>query len=197
MLRADGHYIVGSGGVWNWELKGGASDFVQSAFETLARHGAFEIADATASDLLTAWLEALRQERCGFRFGGYFIEHSADGSEGAHHQIGSIDRLCEASAKFCRILEARALQAQFEEKQRHDPKNWSRLRQQFEAFKKINITEMPDNVNAAAIAMAFAAGGACKAVQTTVLLSVGEAVEAMKKASQAGYQPATATSRAA
>jgi len=67
----------------------------------------------------------------------------------------------------------------------------------FGEYDVVVITEMPDNVNAAAIAMAFAAGGACKAVQTTVLLSVGEAVEAMKKASQAGYQPATATSRAA
>jgi hypothetical protein len=56
---------------------------------------------------------------------------------------------------------------------------------------------MPDNVNAAAIAMSFAAGGACKAVQTTVLLSVEEAVEAMKKASQSGYRPATAAARAA
>jgi uncharacterized protein with GYD domain len=67
----------------------------------------------------------------------------------------------------------------------------------FGEYDVVVFSEMPDNVNAAAIAMAFAAGGACKAVQTTVLLSVEEAVEAMKKASQSGYQPATATTRAA
>ena len=52
----------------------------------------------------------------------------------------------------------------------------------------ILITEMPDNVSAAAIAIAFAAGGACKSVQTTPLLSVEEAVLAMRKAGQTGYR---------
>ena len=59
------------------------------------------------------------------------------------------------------------------------------------------ITEMPDNVNAAGIAMAFAGGGACKAVQTTPLLSVEEAIEAMKKATQSGYRPVTSAAKAA
>jgi uncharacterized protein with GYD domain len=56
------------------------------------------------------------------------------------------------------------------------------------------ITEMPNNVNAAAIAIAFAAGGACKAVQTTPLLSTAEAIEAMKKAKDSGYRPASSAS---
>jgi len=44
MLRADGYYIVGSGEPWNWQLKGvTTSDFIYSAFETLARRGAAEI----------------------------------------------------------------------------------------------------------------------------------------------------------
>ena len=50
------------------------------------------------------------------------------------------------------------------------------------------ILEMPDNVGAAAIAIAFAAGGACKSVHTTPLLSVQEAVEAMKKAARSDYR---------
>ncbi len=54
------------------------------------------------------------------------------------------------------------------------------------------IAEMPDNISAAAIAIAFAAGGACKAVKTTPLMSSAEAVEALKKASRAGYRAATA-----
>jgi len=59
------------------------------------------------------------------------------------------------------------------------------------------ISEMPDNVSAAAMAMAFAAGGACKSVQTTSLISPEEAVQALKKARDCGYRPAAATSRAA
>jgi uncharacterized protein with GYD domain len=58
------------------------------------------------------------------------------------------------------------------------------------------ITEMPDNVSAAAMAMAFAAGGACKSVQTTPLISTEEAIQALKKARDCGYRPAAA-SRAA
>jgi uncharacterized protein with GYD domain len=59
------------------------------------------------------------------------------------------------------------------------------------------ITEMPDNVSAAALAMAFAAGGACKSVQTTPLISPEEAIQALKKARDCGYEPATAGSLAA
>jgi hypothetical protein len=51
--------------------------------------------------------------------------------------LGIIDRVCEASAAFCKKLEARSLQQEFEEKQRRDPRNWSPLRQQLEAFKAI------------------------------------------------------------
>ena len=54
----------------------------------------------------------------------------------------------------------------------------------------IGILEMPDNVAAAAIAMAFSAGGACKSVKTTPLISFAEGMDAMKKAAQCGYKPA-------
>jgi uncharacterized protein with GYD domain len=54
----------------------------------------------------------------------------------------------------------------------------------------ILIAEMPNNVSAAAISMAFSAGGGCKSVQTTPLLSVAEAVEAMRKAKDSGYRAA-------
>jgi hypothetical protein len=49
---------------------------------------------------------------------------------------------------------------------------------------------LPSNVDAGAIAIAFAAGGACKAVKTTPLLTVEEAIEAMNKAiNRVGYVP--------
>ena len=46
--------------------------------------------------------------------------------------------------------------------------------------------------SAAAFAMAVAAGGACKDVRTTPLLSIAEGLEAVKKAESAGYKPVTA-----
>ncbi len=67
----------------------------------------------------------------------------------------------------------------------------------FGEYDVIVITELPNNVSAAAISMAFAGGGACKAVQTTPLMSADEALQAFKKASECGYRPATATARAA
>lgn len=54
----------------------------------------------------------------------------------------------------------------------------------------VGILEMPDNVAAAAISMAFNAGGAIKNVKMTPLLSVKDGIEAMKKAAQCGYKPA-------
>jgi uncharacterized protein with GYD domain len=59
------------------------------------------------------------------------------------------------------------------------------------------ITELPDNVSAAAIAIAFAAGGACKSVQTTPLISPEEAVKAFEQARTCGYRPAAVAPRAA
>lgn len=61
----------------------------------------------------------------------------------------------------------------------------------FGDYDVVLIAELPDNVSAAAIAMAFAGGGACKAVHTTPLLTSAEAVEAMRKASQTGYRAVT------
>lgn len=61
----------------------------------------------------------------------------------------------------------------------------------------VAITEMPDAVSAAAIAIAFAAGGACKAVKTTPLLSTAEGIDALKKAANSGYRAIGATSAAA
>ncbi len=61
----------------------------------------------------------------------------------------------------------------------------------FGDYDVVLIVEMPTNVDAGAIAMAFAAGGACKSVKTTPLLTVAQAVDAMKKATGSGYRAAT------
>ena len=62
----------------------------------------------------------------------------------------------------------------------------------FGDYDAVVIVEMPDNVAASAIAIAFAGGGACKSVKTTPLMSSAEALEAFKKASRAGYRAANA-----
>jgi uncharacterized protein with GYD domain len=67
----------------------------------------------------------------------------------------------------------------------------------FGDYDVVCITEMPDNISAAAIAIAFAGGGACKSVQTTPLLTQQEAVHAMKRAGECGYRPVAAVARAA
>jgi uncharacterized protein with GYD domain len=62
----------------------------------------------------------------------------------------------------------------------------------FGQYDVVAITDMPDQVSAAAIGMAFAGGGACKSVQTTPLLTPEEGRQAMKQAAECGYRPATA-----
>ena len=67
----------------------------------------------------------------------------------------------------------------------------------FGAYDAVAITEMPDSVSAAAIALAFAAGGALRACHTTPLLTSSEAVDAMRKAGTSGYKSIIADAAAA
>jgi uncharacterized protein with GYD domain len=67
----------------------------------------------------------------------------------------------------------------------------------FGPFDIVGIIEMPDNVSAAAIAIAVAAGGAVKNVQTTPLMTTAEALDAVRKAATCGYRPITAGASAA
>ena len=52
-----------------------------------------------------------------------------------------------------------------------------------------NLWEAPDNVAMAATALAIGAGGALSAIETTVLLTVEETLEALGKAASIGYRP--------
>jgi uncharacterized protein with GYD domain len=62
----------------------------------------------------------------------------------------------------------------------------------FGDYDAVAIVEMPDHVAAAAIAIAAAAGGSCKSVKTTPLMTAAEGIEALKQAGRSGYKPATA-----
>ena len=51
------------------------------------------------------------------------------------------------------------------------------------------LWEAPDNVSMAAVALAITGGGALSSLQTTVLLTVDETLEALRKAKQVRYRP--------
>ena len=51
------------------------------------------------------------------------------------------------------------------------------------------LWEAPDNVSMAAVALAIGAGGALSSLETTVLLSVEELMEALAKAKSVRYRP--------
>ena len=51
------------------------------------------------------------------------------------------------------------------------------------------LWEAPDNVSMAAVALAIGSGGALSSLQTTVLLTVDETIEALRKATQVQYRP--------
>jgi uncharacterized protein with GYD domain len=59
----------------------------------------------------------------------------------------------------------------------------------FGEFDGVFLMEAPDNASAAALAMAVGAGGALSDVETTVLLDMDEAQDAMRKAAAATYRP--------
>jgi uncharacterized protein with GYD domain len=67
----------------------------------------------------------------------------------------------------------------------------------FGQYDAVLITEMPDNVSAAAIALAFTAGGSLRTCQTTALMSNAEGLEAMRKAATCGYKPVVAAASGA
>lgn len=50
------------------------------------------------------------------------------------------------------------------------------------------LVDAPDNVSMAAVALAIGAGGALSSFETTVLLSVEDALEALGKASKVKYR---------
>ena len=52
-----------------------------------------------------------------------------------------------------------------------------------------NLWEAPDNISMAAVALAIGAGGALSSIETTVLLSVDDTIEALEKAKSIRYRP--------
>ena len=58
----------------------------------------------------------------------------------------------------------------------------------FGAHDGYNLWEAPDNVSMAAVALAIAGGGALTSFETTVLLTVDETMDALRKANKLQYK---------
>ena len=59
----------------------------------------------------------------------------------------------------------------------------------FGEYDAYTLYEAPDNVSMAAVAMAVAGGGALSKLETIVLLTVAETIEAMRRSRQVSYRP--------
>ena len=59
----------------------------------------------------------------------------------------------------------------------------------FGDYDLVLIANMPDNVGAAAMSIAAAAGGSLKSIKTTPLMSIREGLRAMRQAKRSGYRP--------
>jgi uncharacterized protein with GYD domain len=58
----------------------------------------------------------------------------------------------------------------------------------FGAHDGFTLWEAPDNVSMAAVALAISGGGALSSLETTVLLTVDETMEALRQAQQVQYR---------
>src|SRR5262245_12042111 len=61
----------------------------------------------------------------------------------------------------------------------------------FGEYDIVAVMELPDNVSAAALSMVVSAGGACKSIKTTPLMTIEEGMQAMRKGAEAApsYRP--------
>ena len=58
----------------------------------------------------------------------------------------------------------------------------------FGSYDGYTLWEAPDNVSMAAVALAISAGGALSSIETTVLLTIDETIDALRKAQQVKYR---------
>jgi uncharacterized protein with GYD domain len=63
----------------------------------------------------------------------------------------------------------------------------------FGSYDIVAVIDAPDNISAAALSLAFSAGGSVRDISTTPLLTVEEGLEAMRKGTRAltAYKPLT------
>jgi hypothetical protein len=112
--------------LWDFAYPGTALHTPRLRFETLARRAGAKI-DPLCLDSLISWLSRLKRD------GRQDLVKQGDPGR------GQIQCVCAVSADYCLVLEARALEVEriaiAEESRLNDPRNWSPLRQEWEAHK--------------------------------------------------------------
>jgi uncharacterized protein with GYD domain len=58
----------------------------------------------------------------------------------------------------------------------------------FGTYDGVNLWEAPDNVSMASVVLAIGGGGALKSIETTVLMTVDETLDALRAAQDVGYR---------
>ncbi len=102
---------------------GGASAFIYKEFNVLAGRGARELPSTSAAEttpnLFAVWFAALKEE--GLMCPSSIQSSEVVGADGHAQKLemSYLDRCCEDSAIFCKVLEDKAAQAEFEEKRRN------------------------------------------------------------------------------
>ena len=59
----------------------------------------------------------------------------------------------------------------------------------FGEYDGYTLWEAPDNISMSAVALAIGSGGALSKIETTVLLTIEETMEALRRAQTVAYQP--------
>jgi hypothetical protein len=145
----------------DWKLE--AIPVALAEFRAMAIRGATMLPPLPTNDLAMTWLEALWKDATegpvcsGIPILGPDRKWSSDPGKtvpaGPIELRGKIDRVFQASSALCRKFEAKALQAELEEKQREHPKNWSEFRRQVETFENIKevMNEPPYQISEAVV----------------------------------------------
>ncbi|SPF37319.1 hypothetical protein SBA4_20042 [Candidatus Sulfopaludibacter sp. SbA4] len=93
-----------------WLLRGGAES-ERDLFQSVARLGAAALGGSGGEDAYTFWLDCLRRDSIDFHGGGCLEGSNTDGTITAS-ETGSVQNVCEASARYCSRCEAVAFEAE-------------------------------------------------------------------------------------
>jgi hypothetical protein len=118
VLQAEKHYMVGQTEDAKWRLMGKIER--KAEFEALARRGASRFSTQPTPDLLEVWIEKIFQtvpdDQDHSSFGT--IKSQGTGTNTVGHHIHDLSR---RSIAYCKIMEAEAIQKEFDDSMTQEP----------------------------------------------------------------------------